>query len=272
MSLPNVSVVIPSYNSSKTLFRTVLSAIRQSVKPFELIIVDDASSEPVLEDFYSIYELAIKHNIGVVLVQNNKNRGPSYCRNLGRKMASGAFIAFLDADDEWCTNKLESQLLYMSKNPTVGLTGHEVRYKGDEDLGCQSLRIDDVAFFNVSVRQGLIKNVLRSTSTFMIRSDLNVWFDSSKRFSEDYKFFLEVLFSEKKVAFSNVYLTQSHKKPFGDKGLSSQLFKMEKGELENYLFLYRKGWISVLGFLLVVFFSTLKFVRRVILSYLNRVG
>lgn len=106
MTLPLISVIIPSYNNSATIKRTINSVLYQTVQKFEILIVDDFSddlniTEKVLFDFDDSRIKLIKH-------QKNKKGGAA--RNTGVKSAKGKFIAFLDADDEWLPNHLEESL------------------------------------------------------------------------------------------------------------------------------------------------------------------
>lgn len=105
--MPLVSVIIPNYNSSKFISRTVESVLRQTYDNFELIIVDDASSD----DSVSIIRKFIKKDNRINLINLDKNSGgPAKPTNEGLKIAKGNFIAFLDADDQWLPDKLERQL------------------------------------------------------------------------------------------------------------------------------------------------------------------
>lgn len=105
MPRPEVSVIIPTFNRASTIKRAVDSVFSQSFGDFELIVVNDGSTdetETVLSGF--------SNNIKLL---KTGNRGVSAARNLGAEEASGKFIAFLDSDDEWLPAKLEKQLKLM---------------------------------------------------------------------------------------------------------------------------------------------------------------
>ena len=105
----NISVVIPSYNRKDFLKRSIDSAINQTKKPFEIIVVDDGSTDGT--------ETMIKSDYDFVKFIKQKNKGVSAARNIGIKVSIGEWICFLDSDDEWKKDKLEKQINAMKSNP-----------------------------------------------------------------------------------------------------------------------------------------------------------
>ena len=105
----NISVVIPSYNRKDFLKRSIDSAINQTKKPLEVIVVDDGSTDGT--------ETMIKSDYDFVKFIKQKNKGVSAARNFGIKVSSGEWICFLDSDDEWKNDKLEKQIIAMKSNP-----------------------------------------------------------------------------------------------------------------------------------------------------------
>ena len=97
-----VSVIIPTYNRKHTLSRAIESIISQTIKPLEIIIVDDGSNDGTRE--------WIKQEYPFIQYLNQNNSGVSASRNRGIFSANGNWIAFLDSDDEWIPEKLERQL------------------------------------------------------------------------------------------------------------------------------------------------------------------
>ena len=106
---PLISVIIPTYNRGWIIKEAIDSVLSQDYRDFELIIVDDGSTDNTLEILNS-YQDDI-----TVLRQNN--HGVSAARNLGIMAASGRFVAFLDSDDLWLPQKLSSQVDYFNLNP-----------------------------------------------------------------------------------------------------------------------------------------------------------
>lgn len=108
-----VSVVMPNYNGAKFISQSIESVINQTYPDWELIIIDDFSSDDSIEVIKS-YE---KIDVRIQLHKLNQNAGhPSVVRNYGIYIASGRFIAFLDSDDIWFPKKLEQQVNFMNEN------------------------------------------------------------------------------------------------------------------------------------------------------------
>ena len=103
----NISVVIPCYNSAATINRALSSVCAQTIKPRELILVDDASSDNTLELLRSFSNT--EHEFSVIVIKNDLNLGPGLSRNKAWDYANGDWISFLDSDDAWTRNKLEVQ-------------------------------------------------------------------------------------------------------------------------------------------------------------------
>ena len=102
-----VSVIIPTFNRFNLISRAIDSVLSQTIKPFEIIVVDDGSSDNT--------STFIKNNYKSVKLIKQNNLGVSKARNVGIKNSSGNWIALLDSDDEWEKNKLEVQIKSLSE-------------------------------------------------------------------------------------------------------------------------------------------------------------
>lgn len=107
-----VSIITPMFNSDAFISDTIHSILNQTYTNWELILIDDNSSDNTLQ----IVESFISQNPNIKLLKNTKNQGAAVSRNLGIKAAKGDFIAFLDADDLWKPNKLQTQIQFMKLN------------------------------------------------------------------------------------------------------------------------------------------------------------
>ena len=105
-----VSIIMPSYNTEKYIKETINSVLNQTYKNWELIIVDDCSSDNTDEIVRSITDDRIKY------LKNKVNSGAAITRNRALKEAKGKWIAFLDSDDLWKKEKLEKQMNFMKEN------------------------------------------------------------------------------------------------------------------------------------------------------------
>ncbi len=106
-----VSIIMPSYNTAKFISQTIESVLAQTYTNWELIIVDDCSTDntdEVVKSFLS--DNRIKY------IKNEKNSGAAVSRNRALREAKGKWIAFLDSDDLWLPEKLEKQISFMRKN------------------------------------------------------------------------------------------------------------------------------------------------------------
>lgn len=111
-NIPLVSIITPSYNNAKFITKTIESVINQTYSNWEMIIVDDSSTDNSIE---VIQEFVMKEE-KITLLINKKNIGAAETRNVAIRQAKGRFIAFLDSDDIWKSNKLEFQIQYMIQN------------------------------------------------------------------------------------------------------------------------------------------------------------
>ena len=101
---PLVSVVIPTYNRSRTICASVNSVLNQTYKNIELIVVDDCSTDDTISKLNQINDNRLK------IIRHTENKGQNAARNTGIKASSGEYIAHHDSDDVWRLNKLEIQI------------------------------------------------------------------------------------------------------------------------------------------------------------------
>ncbi|MBW4427332.1 MAG: glycosyltransferase [Nostoc desertorum CM1-VF14] len=110
--LPKISVIIPAYNSEKTIGHTIQSVLNQTFTDLELIVINDGSQDLTLKIVTQIKDPRIK-------VFSYSNAGGNISRNRGLQRAVGEFVSFLDADDLWTPDKLQSQLKALQENATA---------------------------------------------------------------------------------------------------------------------------------------------------------
>lgn len=115
--MPKVSVIIPVYNAENFISETIESVINQTYKDWEMIAVNDGSTDKSLEILRK-YEELLPSKIRVV---NQKNCGVSIARNNGIAVARGEYVAFLDHDDLWLPHKLEKQVKLLDSNKELGM-------------------------------------------------------------------------------------------------------------------------------------------------------
>lgn len=121
---PEVSIIIPVYNTEAYIARAIESALAQTEKNIELIIVDDGSTDKSLEIIQSFSDKRIK------LIINKENRGQNYCTNLAFKKAQGNWITRLDSDDWYSINRLE-ELLKIANSENADMIADDIYFIQD---------------------------------------------------------------------------------------------------------------------------------------------
>jgi len=114
---PKVSVIIPTYNRANLLARAIKSVLNQTFQDFELIIVDDGSTDNTKE----VVEEFQKKDSRIKYIFQENSGGPAKPINTGIKNSRGEYIAILESDDEWLPEKLEKQAEILDRFPNVGL-------------------------------------------------------------------------------------------------------------------------------------------------------
>ncbi len=185
-STPLISVIIPAYNAANTLLETVRSVLSQTFANFELIVIDDGSTDDTLSLLKSVNDCRLK-------VFSFKNGGLPTARNRGIERASGQFLSFIDADDLWVADKLEKQLAALRRNPKAGAVyswtlimdaSGEKFYPGN----CESYEGDIHP-------QLLLSNFIASGSNIMLRReavDSIDGFDHNLQAQEDWDYYLRL--------------------------------------------------------------------------------
>ena len=182
-----ISVIMPAYNAAETISMAIESVIGQKYEKWELIIVDDNSTDRTADIILKNANLDNR----IKYFKNNENFGPSYSRNFAINVATGRYIAFLDSDDIWHPLKLEQQLNFMINNGySITYTKyHRFCYSGSEKLVTKTIKIPLIMRYSDLLKNSGIAGCL----TIMIDrvSHPNIFFPMIK--SEDYALWLSVL-------------------------------------------------------------------------------
>ena len=160
--MPTISVVIPAYNAEHTILETISSVQQQTFSDFELIVIDDGSTDRTLELLHSIKDSRLQ-------IFPYENGGVSVARNRGISHAAGEFISFIDADDLWSPDKLELQLAALQQHPEAGVA-YSWTYFMDEKEGSRSFHPCEPVFFEGKVYSDLlVNNFIASGSNILLR-------------------------------------------------------------------------------------------------------
>lgn len=259
-----VSVVIPCYRCTPTIGRAVDSVFAQSLIPAEVVLVDDCSGDETLA---ALQELARVHVGRVKIVQMDENAGAASARNAGWAVTTQAYVAFLDADDTWHPEKLRIQYGYMRNNPKVALCGHQCIWLRAGETPPEVSENRHIT--EIHARSLLFRNAF-STPTVMMKRDIPFRFRNGKRCAEDLFLWQQIAFAGLRVVRMESPLAYVHKPVYGAGGLSAQLWDMERGELSNFIELYREGHINSLLLIISSTLSIVKFLKRSFVTALKR--
>lgn len=185
---PQVSVIIPTYNRGRVIKEAIDSVLAQDYTEFELIVVDDGSTDHT-SDVLDSYRNVIK-------VLSQKNKGVSAARNRGIAEASGKFIAFLDSDDLWLPQKLSTQIEFFNKTPDALICQTEEvwirnglrvnpkkRHKKPSGMIFKlSLELCLVSPSAVMIKRSLFDRVGEFDETLPACEDYDLWLRISSRF------------------------------------------------------------------------------------------
>jgi len=262
-----VSVIIPCYNCEDTISRAVNSVAEQTWKPKELILINDGSQDNTLE---ILKNLQVKFGKDWVKIINlPENKGPSYARDAGWAIATQPYIAFLDADDSWHPKKIEIQCNYMITHPEVALTGHRWIWVKDNLNIPKSLPTKwNIKF--ISKWRALLISRYFATPTVMIGKEVPYRFPIFTKYSEDRFLYLQIVLHGYKAVYLNIPLAYIYKAPYGEKGLTQNLWAMEKGELEGLDKLYHLKLLNKKELTFCKIFSFIKYIRRKFLIFLRK--
>ncbi|MGL5875333.1 MAG: glycosyltransferase family 2 protein [Xenococcaceae cyanobacterium] len=191
---PKVSVIIPTYNAMSYLPSAIESVLKQTFSNFELIIVDDGSTDRTVEWTSELTDSRIK-----VILQDNY--GSARARNQGIAIADGEYIALLDADDLWESTKLEKQVRFLDENPEIGIvdtwtlliddsgqsTGKVVVSKANRDVWQQLVQFQPVCACDSTplIRRQCFETVGLFDENLLFLEDLDLWIRLAERFKFD---------------------------------------------------------------------------------------
>lgn len=186
-----VSIIIPVYNAEKFIGKTIESVLNQTYKNWEILIFNDKSKDNSLKIIkkYSEKDKRIK------FVDSKENVGVVAARNKLIEIATGEFIAFLDADDYWKQNKLEKQIKFMLKNNALISCTEYTRVTEDEK------EINDIIIKEIITYEDMLKNNYLGCLTVIYNvKELGKRYFREREKNEDYVLWLEIV-KETKIIF-----------------------------------------------------------------------
>jgi len=234
-----ISIITPNYNYANYIGYTIESIIEQDYKNWELIIVDDGSTDNGL----AIVKNYIKNDNRIILLENTINLGAAKTRNKAVDIAKGRFIAFLDSDDLWLPIFIEKQLKLIKKdNFTLCYTGGYLIDENSKEIGSFLPKYNNGFIFKNMLRRYEINN-----QSVMIKREVFRKFNEDITIGEDYNLFMEIVLNNKvcnikekliKYRVHGSSITKSHKKDLSE----GTLFTLS--ELNNKYSIFYKHPLS----------------------------
>lgn len=257
-----ISIIIPAYNSADTIIKAINSVVLQTYKNWEVIIIDDGSEDNTVDVLNLFFKTLSENDLSKIKLIQQSNQGVSKARNVGLSMAGGDWIALLDSDDSWLANKLERQMEIVQENPNIDFLG--ANRKGEHYSSFLNIKFGLLT--RLSPKNLLFKNFF-ATSTVIFKKVIIEeigFFDENQKYCEDVNYFIKI--SNSKECFllnESLVVTGDGAIHFQERGLSSNLWGMQKGELTNLNYALDAKIINYFDYFLIFNFSFFKYFRRV---------
>jgi glycosyltransferase involved in cell wall biosynthesis len=261
----SVGVIVPVFNSGREAIGAIRSIVDQTkVSVKEIVVVDDGSADNSA-DFLRKACRDLSIPVRILCIPNG---GAANARNQGMQNCDCDLYAFLDSDDVWFSEKLDRQVPLFTDS-SIGMVGCLTTM----GRGAASRSIASGVFRVISLRQQLFKNHFQTSTVIVRRHVVEAVgpFPLDQRHAEEGDFFNRIAAHYKCVLVPEVLVDYGNgKQGFGASGLSANLIAMEKGELRNIRRARRRGDCGFGLHALAISYSLIKFVRRVLISFLRR--
>lgn len=225
MNSPYFSIILPVYNAATHLSGTIRSILTQSYRDFELIMVDDGSSDESLSIMMAF--AAEDHRIKLV---SQSNKGVSEARNLGLTLARGSLLAFIDADDLWRANKLSVHRDFHNRQPEIAASYAKIAFMGSEATnGHEAKTHSQVKLDALSVDEIIAENPVCTMSNIVVsKKVINSvgGFLPNMSYAEDQEWLARIANSGNQILGIDQYLVDYRLSP---EGLSVDLPAMYTG-------------------------------------------
>lgn len=231
--MPEVSVIIPTYNRSQSIERAIRSVQGQTFQSLEIIVIDDGSTDNTEDIVKSVIDDRIRY------IRCETNRGSGAARNEGLKIAQGRHIAFLDSDDEWLPEKLERQVERMETEPDdigVCFCGARIFKNGNSDETVEY--VPEKAWEHDTFRKFVMGRIKFLTPTVLIRKaclEKTGLMVPEMRRNQDGEFLLRLLSSFGLIVIPEcnvvVHLTDSKKRRHYDSVKAALPYRLKHSKL-----------------------------------------
>ena len=207
---PTASVIVPAFNAAADIPAALASVFAQSFGAFEVIVVNDGSSDDL--------ESSLRPFRDRIIYLEQPNRGAAAARNAGIRAARGQYIAFLDADDVWRPDFLQRQIGYLGSHPQCDLVYSDALISGDSPLAGRRFMQGAPSREPVTLLSLLNLESHVITSTVVVRRDKVMeagLFDEALHRGHDYELWLRLALNGARIAFQRDVLAERRARPEG---------------------------------------------------------
>lgn len=180
----DISVIIPTYNRANLIKQSIISVLKQTLSPVEIIVVDDFSTDNTAEIIKSIEDSRVKY------IKNYRKKGANGARNSGILQAKAPYIAFQDSDDIWMPTKLEKQSKVMIENPQYDMCFCSIM----TDSKIEKTIIPEKKVEMKKIQQELLNRNFISTQTIFVKTRVaqEILFDEDLKRLQDWDFNIRI--------------------------------------------------------------------------------
>ncbi len=229
---PLVSIIMPVYNSEKTVKKSIISVLNQTYDNWELIVINDGSKDNSIE-------ILKRFNDNRIFLVEQENQGVVKARNNGMKSAKGEFIAFLDSDDIWVSNKLEIQIGYLLSTNKKFSYSKSFCFRNDEALCTNCFTFVHINFTD---KEKILVYDYIPTLTVVMHKDIITtigYFDEKLKSAEDWDYWIRIL-QKYEACYINEFLAKYRVSNTGLSGNLQKHFIEEEKVWQKHMGLYSK--------------------------------
>ena len=188
MKKPLVSIIMPVYNEEASIKKAIKTVIDQTYKKFELIVIDDGSTDGTSNIVKTLQELDER----IIYLRNEENRGTTYSLNRGLRKASGEYIARIDGDDWYHPRKLELQVKFLERRSEYGIVG--TFYILVDESG-RAVKVRLPVTHSEIMKRMAYRNAFAHSSIMVRRSVLDMvgYYDERYEYAQDYDLYFRIL-------------------------------------------------------------------------------
>ena len=259
----SISVIIPMYNSERTIEKALDSVAGQTYPAhYQIIVVDDGSSDRSAE---LVERYAEAHPSADIRLIRQSNGGVSSARNAGMRAATGQWIALLDSDDQWLPDKTSVQMNILSQHHEIDLIGSNLQGGQTRILWKLKDKLSPIRIWELFIKWH------PPTSTVLFKSAIIQevgLYNETMRYAEDGEFFLRICMRK------NCWFTPEQleffgqgRPEFGAGGLSGNLRGMQRGQRQILKYARKERAIGPIQYVFLRLYAELKHWRRVLIVY-----